>query len=180
MSNDNNKKSIRSRPPFQASAERQALVEALLDIDVGGELLYADIAKLISESPQSPRGQAIIQSAKRHLRDEHRRLFTTVRTRGLKRLNNEEGLDQAGVTLTVAVSRRVKVGTRQLQCVIAAELPAEKRVDYDLAGALARAFAGMLASDNLKLARVALQSQSEDPEIGRKILGLFSSSARQG
>jgi hypothetical protein len=167
------KESVRVRPPYKASAERQLLVEAMLKVEIGQELSYQKIGELIGEVPQGARGQAIIQAAKKHLRDEHKRLFSTIRNIGLKRLSNGESLDHAQVTLTARVRSRVKAGTRELQCVIAAKLPSDERITYDLVSAFARTSLALLSDDSWKLARQALEAQSNEPEVGKNVFKLF-------
>jgi hypothetical protein len=159
------------RPPFKASAERTRLIERMLEVKIGGHLTYREITTIIGEGAQTPRGLAIIRSAKKVLRNEHSRVFVNLRNEGVKRLNDDEIIDHAA-TVVVTVRRKVKVGAREMQCVSYAELPMERRTDYHLNRTVLHYIHSMVNNESLKNVRALVAAQSESPQVGN-VLQLF-------
>lgn len=159
------------RPPFKATAERQRLVERMLDMKIDEVLNYRDITALTGEKAQSERGLAIIRSAKKAVRNEYHRVFVNLRNVGLKRLADEEIVEHVG-TVLVAVRRKVKVGAHELQCVSYAELPLEKRTEYQLNQTLLHYVSSLVSNESQKNVKALIASQSEDPQVGN-VLQLF-------
>jgi hypothetical protein len=159
------------KPPFKASAERDRLIERMLKMEISELLPYGDIAGIIGESAQTQRGYSIIRSAKKLLRNEHHRVFVNIANNGIKRLNDDEIVDHV-TSVVVSVRRKVKVGSRELECVSYAELPVEKRTDYHLNRTLMHYVTAMVNNESIRNSRALIASQSEAVEAGN-VLSLF-------
>lgn len=120
-----------TRPPHSASAEVEALTDALKVTERGQLVDYAQIAGIIGENPQAPRGRNILARAISRLVDEHGIVFVTVRGQGVQR-EGAGGIIRHAARTVPALRRKTLRARRIIRCADLSELAPEERTQFIL------------------------------------------------
>lgn len=112
--------------------ETSRLIEHLSDLAVGTFFEYEELSALIHKdvtSSQTGGGRSNLSSAIRFLRREKRQVWGAVRGKGIRRLSDEEALDEA-VRYQKGAGRKSRVAETIVTCADYEELPAELKAKH--------------------------------------------------
>lgn len=101
----------KNKPTFEVSIETRQVVERLVKCDIGEIVEYSELRTLIGRDARDR-----LETARKHLRKEHRMVFGTVNGVGLKRLADCE-LAKIGEASTIKIGREAKRAMQKMGCV---------------------------------------------------------------
>lgn len=149
-----------ARPDFKQSAETEALVRRLAQVKDDALVTYAELSKAAGMDVTLDR--SALQSARRHMLNEHNVYFGTVYKEGIKRLDPGERV-AAGSKMFRHIRRYARRGMRILSPDNSETLPPELRFrQFAYQGAMAVLSA---TAKPKKLERIELKSAEEKARL---------------
>jgi len=159
---------LTNRPSFLTSKETEAAQALLSKASIGDVITWEQLSAAMQCNAQDHR--ACVETARKTLITESQMIFGSVRSIGLKRLNDSEVVTQEQAT-PAKVRRKVKASMRRLATVNPAELPEADRQQYTFTSSALGAIALCVKPSSLaKVQQSTLTNGKLDPV---KTLELF-------
>lgn len=156
-----------SQPSFQMSADARLIYQRLRKAAPDEVVPYADLVAEVSRPLDEIRG-AIATAVRRLLRDDGR-VFTNVRTVGLKRCTDTQIVD-AATGDTDAIRRRARRGVERLTKVVDyASLPPAHQVEHTARMSVLGAIAMFARETSVERVRAASQGRASELPIAETV-----------
>ena len=115
---------------FTLSVDARLLYERLMKLEVGDEVSYNDLSEVIQRDVRAA-ARTALKTARRIAKRDHHRVFGTIITKGLRRLNDVEIVGTGDATLR-GIRSRARSGAYTVACVADYEaMPNDVRIRHN-------------------------------------------------
>jgi hypothetical protein len=165
MSKDSNGNG-HAKPMFIKSIETQLLEERLRKSAVGDTIPYDELTEIASTDVRSGRGHSALNAARKNLSKHERIEFGTVRTVGIKRLNDSEQV-AARNSGVAGIRRKAGRELQRLANVDVAKLTPDELVTYHTTGTVYGLLKHASSAPSVKKIRGSVAQSQQQLPLGK-------------
>ena len=148
----------------ERSADTLLLMSALEKLDVGETMTYEDLTDVVKRSVQGS-ARHNLNSARKILERERRRVFGIIMGVGVKRLNDKE-IAVSGVDTIKRVKRMASRGINRMTCVIYEHLDNDSKIRFNTDASILGALAHISKGTSIKKIENKAKEQQQRLAIG--------------
>ena len=160
------------QPIFKLSVDTQLVIDRLMKAQVGEVVTYADLSAILGRNIQYASRGCLTTACKR-LQADHAIVFGTVRSVGVKRLNDSEKV-AAGLSSIPKIRSQARNGAKRIVCAQYDALSKEDKVKHNT-GLSFLGVMGEMTKPKIQLALAERVKEAQDKLPLQRTLEFFAS-----